>query len=197
MLVRYNKNCIAEGEVRAITILWYQLSLVSFLVYTRFDKKRQIKTKDNKGGEKMAIIQMAQKLKQIHPESVMMYKVGSFYHCYGKDAYLISGMFDYLLKPTSNTVECGFSINAINKVKTKLEENKINYLLIDPRNNYYVDEENDNRNLNEYNNQFKKSYIQVKNKNQIKRITERLQLLTEDENFKNIIRKLEDVLDEN
>ena len=145
----------------------------------------------------MAIIQMAQKLKQIHPESVMMYKVGSFYHCYGKDAYLISGMFDYLLKPTSNTVECGFSINAINKVKTKLEENKINYLLIDPRNNYYVDEENDNRNLNEYNNQFKKSYIQVKNKNQIKRITERLQLLTEDENFKNIIRKLEDVLDEN
>ena len=145
----------------------------------------------------MAIIQMAQKLKQIHPESVMMYKVGSFYHCYGKDAYLISVMFDYLLKPTSNTVECGFSINAINKVKTKLEENKINYLLIDPRNNYYVDEENDNRNLNEYNNQFKKSYIQVKNKNQIKRITERLQLLTEDENFKNIIRKLEDVLDEN
>ena len=145
----------------------------------------------------MPIIQMAQRLKQIHPEAVMLYKAGTFYHCYGKDAYILSGMFDYLLKSNGNIVECGFSINAINKVKSKLEEYKINYLLLDPRNNYYVDEENDNKNLNEYNKYFKKCYIQVKNKNEIRKITERLELLVENENFKNIIRKLEDVLDEN
>lgn len=144
----------------------------------------------------MSVIQMAQKLKTIHPESVMMYKIGSFYHCYGKDAYLLSGMFGYLLKSTANTVECGFGVNAINKVKSKLEENKINYLLLDPRNNYYVDEEDDNKNLNEYNKHFKTCYIAVKNRNEIKKISERLELLIDNGNFKNIIRKLEDVLDE-
>ena len=144
----------------------------------------------------MSVIQMAQRLKTIHPESVLMYKAGSFYHVYGKDSYILSGIFDYLIKPTGNTITCGFGVNAINKVKTKLEENKINYLLIDPRNNYYVDEESDNRNLNEYNQQFKKYYIEVKNKNEVKKIAERLNLLVGEENFKNIIRKMEDVLDE-
>lgn len=145
----------------------------------------------------MSVINMVQKLKTIHPEAVMLYKIGTFYHAYGKDAYIISGIFDYLLKPVSNTVECGFSVNAINKVKSKLEENKINYLLLDPRNNYYVDEEDDNKNLNEYEKYFKKCFIKVKHRNDIKKITERLKLLADNENFKNIIRKLEDVLDEN
>lgn len=33
------------------------------------------------------------------------------------------------------------------KVVSTLEEKKINYLIIDPRNNYDVDEKSDNRNL--------------------------------------------------
>ena len=145
----------------------------------------------------MAIINMAKKLKEVHPQDVMLYKIGSFYHSYGKDAYIISGIFDYQLKSVSNIPECGFSVNAINKVKSRLEEKKINYVLLDPRNNYYVDEEDDNKNLNEYEKYFKKSFIKVKNRNEIKKIDERLELLVEDDNFKNIIRKLEDVLDEN
>lgn len=36
------------------------------------------------------------------------------------------------------------------KVVSTLEEKKINYLIIDPRNNYDVDEKSDNRNLNTY-----------------------------------------------
>ena len=36
------------------------------------------------------------------------------------------------------------------KVITTLESKKINYMIIDPRNNYRIDEKSDNRNLNEY-----------------------------------------------
>ena len=144
----------------------------------------------------MSVVQMAQKLKSVHPDSVMMYKIGTFYHSYGKDAYIISGLFDYVLKPNGNVMSCGFGSNAINRVKSKLEENKINYLLIDPRNNYYVEEESDNKNLNNYDEQLKKCYTLVKSKNQISKITERLEMLIGKDDFKNIIRKLEDVLDE-
>ena len=49
----------------------------------------------------MPIIQMAQRLKQIHPEAVMMYKAGSFYHCYGKD----------LLKKNIKIVKRNYFIN--------------------------------------------------------------------------------------
>ena len=90
----------------------------------------------------MSVQDMYAKLKQVHPDSVMMYKVGSFYHVYGKDANIIAGMFDYLLKPAGNTVTCGFGKNAI------------------------------------------------------KKINERLEMLMDDKNFKNIIRRMEDVLDE-
>ena len=39
---------------------------------------------------KMSVINMAKNIKQVHPNSVICYKVGAFYHCYGKDAYIIS-----------------------------------------------------------------------------------------------------------
>lgn len=37
-----------------------------------------------------------------------------------------------------------------------LEKQKINYLLIDPSNQYYVDEKSDNKNLNTYNEKIRK-----------------------------------------
>ena len=145
----------------------------------------------------MAVPDMAKKLKQIHPYSVMIYKVGSFYQTYGKDAYIISGMFDYVLKPSGNSVSCGFGENAINKVKNKLEDEKVDYLLLDPRNNYDVDEQSDNNNLNCYENILKKCYTKIKYQKEISHINERLEMLIENNNFKTIIRKIEDVLDEN
>lgn len=45
---------------------------------------------------------------------------------------------------------CGFPKASINKVIAKLEDKKINYLIVDRRNQYDVDEISDNKNLNEY-----------------------------------------------
>lgn len=51
-----------------------------------------------------------------------------------------------------------------------MEEKKINYLIIDPRNNYDVDEKSDNRNLNTYQKEFNKAYLVEKQKNKINKI---------------------------
>lgn len=83
------------------------------------------------------------------------------------------------------------------KVVSTLEEKKINYLIIEPRNNYDVDEKSDNRNLNTYQKEFTKAYSIEKQKNKINKIKERLELYIEKEDFKEIIKKVEEILDEN
>ena len=62
------------------------------------------------------------------------------------------------------------------KVIATLESKKINYLVIEPRNNYDVEEKSDNKNLNTYEEEFKKSYTTVKQKEKVEKIKERLEL---------------------
>ena len=38
---------------------------------------------------------MAKKIKEVHPNYLILYKSGSFYKVFGKDAYLLSSIFDY------------------------------------------------------------------------------------------------------
>ena len=83
------------------------------------------------------------------------------------------------------------------KVVSTLEEKKINYLIIDPRNNYDVDEKSDNRNLNTYEKEFNKAYSIEKQKNRINKIKEKLESYVGKKEFKIIIKKMEDILDEN
>ena len=70
-------------------------------------------------------------------------------------------------------------------------------MIIEPRNDYDVEEKSDNKNLNTYEQEFKASYKIVKQKVKIEKIKERLELYIGKDEFRNIIRKVEDVLDEN
>ena len=108
-------------------------------------------------------------IKQIHPEYVVLIKIGKFYYSYGKDAYIISYIFNYKLKTIEENIKvCAFPVSITNKILAKLEENKINYLLIDRRNNYDVDSKFNNKNLNRYNVILEKAtkYINVKKEEQ-------------------------------
>lgn len=93
-----------------------------------------------------------------------MFKTGGFYHVFGRDADIISYLFDYKIKDTNGSKECGFPISSVNKVTAKLQEAKINYLLLDRRNNFDVDERGDYKNLNRYMEYYKKAnkYVNVK-----------------------------------
>ena len=48
-------------------------------------------------GAKMGITQMAQRIKQIHPDHVLIFKVGAFCNTFGKDSYIIALTFDYMI----------------------------------------------------------------------------------------------------
>ena len=113
----------------------------------------------------MSIVNIVKNIKPIHPEYVVLIKIGKFYYSYGKDAYIISYIFNYKLKTIEENIKvCAFSVSITNKILAKLEENKINYLLIDRRNNYDVDSKFNNKNLNRYNVILEKAtkYINVK-----------------------------------
>lgn len=146
----------------------------------------------------MGLTNMAKKIKEIHSNDVVIYKSGAFYKVFGKDAYILSSIFDYKINTVeNNVVTVGFPIKAITNVKNKLEELKINYMLVDQRNNYDVEAIEDFRNLNNYENEFEKAYKKVKRRKSIQHIAKELELFINRENFKDIIRKIEDIIDEN
>lgn len=144
----------------------------------------------------MSTIKMVRTIKEIHPDYVALFLEGAFYKAYQKDAYIISALFGYKTKIAGEVTSCGFPKSIIKRVQSKLEDEKINYLLIDPRNQYHVDEKSDNGNLNTYSEKYQKSRDKVSKWNKIRNIEQRLEERIDEKDFKNLIRKLEDVLDE-
>ena len=83
----------------------------------------------------------------------------------------MSYLLGYAIKNTNDNIPtCGFPKNAINKVIVKLEKNKIDYVIIDTRNNYEVDSESYNKNLNNYDKILEKAHNYVKIKKRLERI---------------------------
>lgn len=145
----------------------------------------------------MGMVEMSKRLKDVHPNFLILYKSGTFYKTFGKDAYIIGAMFDYNVHIVNQNIPtCGFPMSAEKRVRAKLEENKINYKIVDSRNEYSVDVSEDYKNLNEYENELKKDFTLIKYKKVINRITEELTMHMNKPDFKDIIRKIEDILDE-
>ena len=146
----------------------------------------------------MGVVNMAKDIKKVYPEYVMMYKVGNFVQAFGKDAYVISYVFGYALRATKDNIQtCGFPKNAIPKVMSKLEQKKINFIIVDTRNNYEVDEENDNKNLNTYSENFLKAQKYIKVEKRLEKIEEMLLKDVEKEGIMEKIRKIEEIVYEN
>lgn len=105
-------------------------------------------------------------IKEIHPEDVVCVKIGSFYHAYGKDAYIMSYLFGYKLKDYTELYKtCGFPADILNKVCCRLEKENISYVIVDRRDNYDVTAK-ENFTPNMYEKIFSKAvdYINLKNR---------------------------------
>lgn len=76
-------------------------------------------------------------IREVHPSTVILVRLGRFYQCFDKDAYIVSYIFDYKLKK-DKYVSCGFPLSALNKVKVRLEYEKIDYIVVDKRLDYEV-----------------------------------------------------------
>ena len=138
---------------------------------------------------------MIKTIKEIHDEDICMFKIGSFYHVYGRDAQIISYLFGYKMKQIDgNNRECGFPLNALNKIKAKLENLKINYIVIDRRNNYDVDESFDNKQNNRYYSYYEKANKYINKKRRIQSINDFLSENIESMDIITILNNIESVI---
>ena len=71
------------------------------------------------------------KIKEDYENYLIMFKNGNFYISLNNDAFIMNNIFNYKIIDTSNYIKIGFPINSLNKVSTKLDELKINYIIYD------------------------------------------------------------------
>ena len=134
-------------------------------------------------------------IKEIHNKDICMFKVGTFYHIYNKDAEILSYILKYKIKELGeNHKECGFPLGALPKVTAKLEDLKINYLTLDRRNNYDVDAKEDYKNLNNYEKYYQKAHRYVNNYKRIEKLSDFLKENIEKECFSELIKRAENVI---
>ncbi len=83
-------------------------------------------------GEEYEFNKYGKKYKRNTPKTLLIFKVGAFCESYGKDSYILSYLFNYQIKPKGkdNISKIGFSKKAIPRVLSKLEEHKIDYLVV-------------------------------------------------------------------
>ena len=98
----------------------------------------------------MAIINVYEEVKKIHPKYVVLIKVGTFYEALENDAYIINNLFDYVIKNKSYYLQAGFPKVILPKIVSTLEEKKINYLILDKADNYDELEKINYEKLNKY-----------------------------------------------
>lgn len=117
---------------------------------------------------------MMETIKKIHPEELVLVKVGTFYTAYGKDAYILNYIFGYKLTLMQQVDAVSFPISSLRKVTANLEQNKINYILLDKRNDYNVDEQSDKNNVNNYNKILTKAKVEINYNKRIEKIVKAL-----------------------
>ena len=145
----------------------------------------------------MKVVNIVKAIKQIHPEYIVLIKIGKFYYSYSKDAYIVSYIFNYKLKIVEENIRvCAFPVFILNKIMAKLGENKINDIVIDRRNNYEVDEKIDNGNLNKYNFYLEKSKRYINQKNRIEEIYNYLVYNIEKNENNKLIKEIESLINE-
>lgn len=141
----------------------------------------------------MGTMNMIKTIKEVHKEDIVILKIGKFYNVYGKDAYIITYLLGYKLNKISGIYSCAFPLNSLNKVMAKLEQRKINYIVIDKRNSYDVEKSSNNKNLNTYVKTLEKAKEKINYDMRVRNIVE---FLFENRNDKNIILDMEQIINE-
>ncbi len=143
---------------------------------------------------KIGAITIVKEAKKIHQNDIMLVKIGGFYRTYGRDAYILSNLFGYKTKKENEIITCGFPIKSIAKIISKLENKKINYMILDSRDNYNIEEKMDFKNLNTYDKQYQTSKIYVNNQRRIDNICDYLSKNSKKENLKYLLKEVEELI---
>ena len=127
-------------------------------------------------------------IKDNNPKTILLVKIGAFYHTYLKDSYIISYLFGYQLKKAQNLNTCGFTSTIIDNVKRKLEVEKINYII--SNNKFEIECQKDFGEGNRYDEVYNNSYKYLLKKSKIDEID---RYLLENINNDDIMEKINDI----
>lgn len=69
--------------------------------------------------------------KNMYDNYILLIKSGNFYISLEKDAIVMNNIFNYKIVESSNIIKVGFPLSSIDKVKNKLINDNVNYLIIE------------------------------------------------------------------
>ena len=139
--------------------------------------------------------ELLKEVKEIYGNYICMLKSGAFYHCYNKDAVIMSYLFEYKLKNVEQSrKECGFPLKLSDKVIEKLKNKNINYIIIDDKENYQNGDKCDFKEENKYNEFYNKANIYMNYKIRINNINEYLLQNIEQKDFIKLLGKIEETI---
>ena len=146
----------------------------------------------------MSKINMIKSIKELHSKTIVLLESGAFCEAYGKDAYILSYLFNYQIiqKGQYGIPKVGFSKNTIPRVLAELENKKVDYLMLNVRNNYYEDNKCKNGNLNTYEKIYEKACIYIKKRRRIDEISNILIKQINLLEFENRIKSIKEILNE-
>ncbi len=79
-----------------------------------------------------------EEIKCLHQDEVVLFKVGSFYVTFSKDAIVLNYLFSYQI----NNGKLGFPISAFEKVCTNLKEKNISFYIFEEEDKNYRSDDN-------------------------------------------------------
>ena len=56
----------------------------------------------------MGSITIVKEMKHIHPKDIALIRRGGFYRTYGRDAYILSNLFEYKIKKEEEVLNCSY-----------------------------------------------------------------------------------------
>lgn len=140
------------------------------------------------------INKMIETIELLNKDCICLFKIGNFYQVYGRDSYIIAFLLNYKIDIQNS--EVGFPINSLNKVLAKIENEKINYITLDSRNNYDVDLKQDFKKLNRYDKVYTKAREYVNIRIRIDKIYDNLINSIDKKEIRKIVGSVEKLINE-
>ena len=128
----------------------------------------------------MKLIDLYDSYKAKYKEYVILIKSGIFYEVYNEDVSIMYSLFNYKIKSIGNNYNIGFPEKNLYKVLDKLNQYKVNYIVVDKINDEFSIVDKDKFSNNNYN----KYQIDI---NRMNYLTYRI-----DNIYRNLINKIND-----
>lgn len=131
----------------------------------------------------MKLIDTYYNYKLKYKEYVVLLKSGIFYECFNDDIGIIYSLFHYKIKNNGSNYVVGFPNNSLSKICNILENNNINYIIVDKDN--IIDK------YKSKNNNYSKYYIDL---NRLQYITYKIEDIYNKLNNKTLDNNIEKIL---